>query len=356
MEGLGSPFILQEVDLMKFLNKIENDKFDTTNGHKHDGIDSPLLRSIDDEVFIKDIDFLNVTKTNDLNFYPYLVAKIRGKHIAASGGTIYVGDSFSNLVSVYSTGGNVASKVIYENGYYIFLASPYIIRTRDLVTFEKILVGEGPLNDMLYAQNKLVITGRNVAYYSLDYGTTWNAGTVNETSFTYDIDLISYVNGKFIGPVGNASDIYFTSTDGINWIATENPSGLNTYANSIAYGNGIYLIAYNTSKVYVSNDLETWTSKSVSFGGQIREVKFINGKFVAVGYSGGMYISEDNGDTWTKIGDGITTSSISFGYTDDGDVLFYCGKFNPSRGEVIRPNTTKESAYTLIMKHILGFN
>lgn len=94
----------------------------------------------------------------------------------------------------------------------------------------------------------------------------------------------------------------------------------------------------------------------VIFGGQIREVKFINGKFVAVGYSGGMYISEDNGDTWTKIGDGITTSSISFGYTDDGDVLFYCGKFNPSRGEVIRPNTTKESAYTLIMQHILGFN
>lgn len=68
---------------------------------------------------------------------------------------------------------------------------------------------------------------------------------------------------------------------------------------SMAYGNGVYILAPSDHQVYTSTDLATFTLRETGATGDIFKVLFHNGYFFAATSKGEMLKSAD-GITWTK--------------------------------------------------------
>jgi len=122
-----------------------------------------------------------------------------------------------------------------------------------------------------------------------------------------------YAGGKFVLLGTNSSTADKTippilySIDGLNWeISDANQSG--TLWESIAYGNGVYVIVasalYTGSYILYSTDLVKWEKPSKYSVRDWKSVTYGNGKFVAVANKNGNYYTDssmysiDNGKTW----------------------------------------------------------
>jgi hypothetical protein len=136
-----------------------------------------------------------------------------------------------------------------------------------------------------------------------------NGGPLDYWAWRYPIPpghhlaAITAGDGKFVA-VGSEGTI-ITSTDGKDWI--EHPTGMDIDFKSIAYGKGIYVAvgwdtidSYDHGAILISrnaidwkpaiNPEEIWGLQGVAYG---------NGKFVAVGLSGGILTSSD-GTNWVQ--------------------------------------------------------
>jgi len=148
-------------------------------------------------------------------------------------------------------------------------------------------------NDVWVASNGWTSTD-----YSVNGGTTWRPAYImdqyNYPSYAFggDIDDIAFGNGKFV-MVGSrqstSSGVIVCSEDGVNWTVSE--SGFGSYVSCTAFGNGKWTAGvhyeYGGDKVIYSPDGINWTVPSNTiFGnsGEIHDIAFGNGKFVAVGY------------------------------------------------------------------------
>lgn len=75
--------------------------------------------------------------------------------------------------------------------------------------------------------------------------------------------------------------------------------GISERIGSMAYGNGVYILAPNYHQVYTSTDLVTFTLRETGATGSIFKVLFHNGYFFAATSKGEILKSAD-GITWTK--------------------------------------------------------
>jgi hypothetical protein len=141
--------------------------------------------------------------------------------------------------------------------------------------------------------------------YSSD-GTTWAAGTITSFSGTTGIDAIVWGGDKFVA-VGDNSFIAY-STDGINWTAVNNVSGVFERYSSIyglAYGNGKFVAGDYYGTVAASTDGKTWakvadailgleSSNTNPYNGyDINCIAFGNNTFVAGGENGKIAYAKD---------------------------------------------------------------
>ncbi|MDR2718446.1 MAG: hypothetical protein LBB89_10365 [Treponema sp.] len=118
-------------------------------------------------------------------------------------------------------------------------------------------------------------------------GTAWTKIALNNV---YDLQDVTYGNGKFVA-IGGSYTVY--STDGINW--NNNTKILNDYY-GVTYGNGRFVAVGGNYSAYSTNGIN-WTTVNQINGWAARSVTYGNDKFVTVGGNGRMAYST-NGTTW----------------------------------------------------------
>ncbi len=186
-------------------------------------------------------------------------------------------------------------------------------------------------------------------------GSTFNT-LVDE--YLYRITSVAFNNGQFL--VSGAYGVSYKSTDGINW----NPTNLFTYnvlLRNKAESNYFLLYSENGA-LFKSNDLEDWQIilPSTEYGisdilkindfyiivgsegickGESLDSNFIlkdsttfmnsiaygNGKIVVVGNNGIIKLSIDNGENWTSIISGVSTSLNKVIYSEEKELFCILG-------------------------------
>ncbi len=120
-----------------------------------------------------------------------------------------------------------------------------------------------------------------------------------------DLSGVAYGNGRFVA-VGNYSTILI-SNDGLEWSAISQPTNLFT---GIAFGGGVF-IAAGSQGISSSSEGLDWTRCS-SF--EVNEVRYVNGRFIAVGPGGVILVSTD-GVAWAEVFSDFWSdlTSVTFG-------------------------------------------
>jgi hypothetical protein len=154
---------------------------------------------------------------------------------------------------------------------------------------------------------------------SLD-GISWTSRSLTVPSGGYSLNGVNFVNDAFwIAESGYAGTIK-TSKYGISWdnITTGYTDPNTANFNDIAYGNNKYVAAGGPQhNIFTSSDGTSWDNKSLSGNGQLVDLIFGNGVFVAVGTGGHIQTSSD-GISWTK----TSASSNNFKGVTYGNSIF----------------------------------
>jgi len=175
-----------------------------------------------------------------------------------------------------------------------------------------------------YGNGKFVVGGRihgvegaGEMVYSTD-GITWTTAT-DAAALKQQNGNITFCGGRFFaaGWPGTMA----TSTDGENW--TTVVSNLRSSILGTAYGNGKWVIATDSGRIFYSTDGVTWTeTRNRPSGWQYRTITYGNGKFI-VGSTGGRVAQSTDGVTWTAVTDRIFTRPENVPL----DIIYTGGKF-----------------------------
>ena len=133
--------------------------------------------------------------------------------------------------------------------------------------------------------------GTSNTIYSLD-GINWSMSVRPGTQAQF-----IYADGKFINAENN---IVTYTTDGVSWGVSNLPYSISGWG-FMQYGNGVFVVSdldYQSSRVAVSSDLESWNISTTSLTSQLQEFKFLNDKFYRFGSYDWSGYSTD-GLTWT---------------------------------------------------------
>ncbi|MBT0666427.1 hypothetical protein KI809_19130 [Geobacter pelophilus] len=132
----------------------------------------------------------------------------------------------------------------------------------------------------------------NVYATSTD-GINWTPGTLPVSSVWV---AITYANGRFVALAASSTVCALSSTDGTTWSQGDLANGTWT---SVAYGNNVFVaITYNGSALATSPDGVTWTARTPTNSAG-RSVTFGNGLFVAIVYNSNVFATSPDGITWT---------------------------------------------------------
>lgn len=132
---------------------------------------------------------------------------------------------------------------------------------------------------------------------------TWSNGTLSPSKNMY---AMSYLRGRFIA-LGKSYS--FLSFDGINWEGTSLPD-VNHYPAAVAEGGGHYVAVgytydFNVSSwvgaAYRSDDGRRWTAAMLPRTGNLNGVACGDGVWIAVGETGSVLRSVDDGTNWTVV-------------------------------------------------------
>ena len=110
---------------------------------------------------------------------------------------------------------------------------------------------------------------------------------------------VAYGNGIFV--VGGESGYVTTSTDeGTTWLTPKQLVTIGSWSNVI-YANGSFMMLnFHNGKLATSTDGITWTTRDTYSLEYWRGLAYGNGIYVAVGPKGGTIMTSTDGETWTK--------------------------------------------------------
>ena len=184
--------------------------------------------------------------------------------------------------------------------------------------------GNTHINSVAYGNSLWVAVGNTGQIRTSTDAITW---TTQESNFgTRILRSVAYGNGTWVaggGPVPSLSPIII-STDGVTWETNDYgdpdwnfPVG-SAAVNSVAYGNGIWVIGGSSGKLATSLSGTGWSNETSNFGNtRIQSVAYGNGLWVAVGWYGQIRTSTDT-ITWTT-----QTSNFASDYTGDINSVAY---------------------------------
>lgn len=182
------------------------------------------------------------------------------------------------------------------------------------------------------------IKGIDTASYYIK-GTQWKKTEIAcETSTTLsNRPLIDYGDGLWCCALTNG---LYKSTDGKNYTKC-----FDYNSSLICYGNGVWIVLCKSSDApdgkgfYRSTDLINWTLV-LSTTKTWRDIKYANGIFAIAG-EGGVYVSSDDGLTWTQ--KNTSSSCYSIAYKDGIWVLAKASSSTLSKSLLLYSNDNFET-------------
>lgn len=189
--------------------------------------------------------------------------------------------------------------------------------TDDLIkiTKENMIVGTNAWFDIAFGNGKYVAVGDNGYISTSTNGTSW---TTPKQVGTTRWSKIAYGNGKFFAIT--LTSYFTTSTNGTTW-TTPRKLDVSGGTNDIAYGGGKLILACYSGNLWTStDDGQTWSNTHHYGSDTWKIVTYANGKFVAVS-TNGYAISSVDGETWEN-----RISAIN-SYYPPVDIAYGNGKF-----------------------------
>ena len=177
----------------------------------------------------------------------------------------------------------------------------------------------GCLDNMMY-----VMDYRWDMYYSDDFGITWHDSGKNY------IRLLEYNDGKYMTQHG--SEVVAVSDNGIDWDDLPKETHVDPYfiADDLAWVDPYYFFAVDTLLLRLHKDSTVWEHVHMPFTLLTRApAPFIN-TYSMVGhdhalmiawYGQGVLLTEDYGETWSRINDGLTNMRSSALSIINGDLV-----------------------------------
>ncbi|HEV7331944.1 MAG TPA: T9SS type A sorting domain-containing protein [Flavisolibacter sp.] len=204
--------------------------------------------------------------------------------------------------------GQVQGKqVVYGNGRYILLGASNALFTAANGTSWSRISASGlssqSLNNIAFGAGVFVVVGNNGVIQTSTDGITWTSRSSGTTS---QLRRVSFVNNTFFATGANRT--LLRSADGNTWTPVSINTGSATdQLSTMAYGNGVYLIAATTSgssgsRIYRSTTAadNSWTfHNDAPVWGTMNRIQFLNDKFFCFQSGHEMFHSAD-GLTWTK--------------------------------------------------------
>jgi hypothetical protein len=141
--------------------------------------------------------------------------------------------------------------------------------------------------------NVLIGTAANNIWVSSNNGFT---GTFVATGQAGGTTSLTYGNSRWVLTSGGSGDVMVSTTGGVTWTKTV-ASGFGVTSVMI-YANNLFVAAIG-STIKTSPDATTWTTQTTTGSGGILDIKFFDGKFVAVGSSGSIRTSATGTGTWS---------------------------------------------------------
>ncbi len=205
--------------------------------------------------------------------------------------------SFNNILFLYSSNGFVKSEDAGVTWVDIFANLPEGFQSRTIQAGDSKIYLSGSLNS------------KAVLLYSSDFGNSWNS---NEMPTQYVADFKAIGNSVYM----RYDKLYKTTDDGATWLelgtaGIDNPSRINSFTES----NGtvlVYIWDINNPQVLYSDDGNSWMSVS---GLEMENKNIINSFYakdnlVFAATKKGVFLSTDNGKTWSSKSEGIGTRDV----------------------------------------------
>ena len=210
----------------------------------------------------------------------------------------------SNTWQVRTSGTtNTISGIVYGDGIYALVDSQGAVTSTDTVVWFKRTTGVGAPQDIVYGDNKFIIsgTGGNIAVSS--DAIIWQQRTTPGTNTLYRVRY-NEIDSKYF--VTGSSKTIIDSTDTIVWTARTNGINFSSTTTDVNYVNGLYVITVS-SRIAVSTDFISWTlrtapntSSNSTYENLGRGVVYFNNEYVLGGsYSvGAQYLVSTDTIVW----------------------------------------------------------
>ncbi|QSS96623.1 YCF48-related protein [Psychroflexus sp. ALD_RP9] len=180
-----------------------------------------------------------------------------------------------------------------------------------------------PIRDVFFINENIGFAcGEERTFISTtDGGNTWNEIVLPIESY-WNLNKILFINSIQGIIVGSGGHVFNTNDGGVTW--TEAVSGTTKHINDVKYNNGKYVAVCDYGIVLQSTDMGiNWSNYEINYWKDLLSVAFSNDK-IYIGSEGEVFQSIDNGNTWTTHLDGVTMSDlegVSFANENDGLIV-----------------------------------
>jgi len=223
----------------------------------------------------------------------YLVLTTTNKVLASTDGLTWT--------EVYTLPGEVnsiAGSTAPEGGAVVVGPQGRIYSTNDGVTWTQRT--SGVTQDFVtvrYLNNQYIAVGLLGTLVTSPDGITWTVRTSGTQSHLWDVD---YGLGRYVvtGQGGNNGRNILTSTDGVTWTSSITGPYQGTHLLGVATNNTITVAVGNGGAITTSTDLSAWTGRNAGTTGNLSDVVFGGGRFVAISSTNGAVTSSTDGLTW----------------------------------------------------------
>ena len=176
-------------------------------------------------------------------------------------------------------------------------------------------VGEmaGNINpyNMVYENNRFVMTRAIGSIYWSDDGVTWNVG--NYASVNQILTDVTYVSGSTWLAVGDSGTILRSTNNAVSWSSISSPTTGGYISGVVSNGSRVVISALSSRGLWYSDNAGTsWTQVSGTSGWSFDGIGYGNSRFMAVRRDAGFSYS-DNGSSFTNVANSQVSTGSNFG-------------------------------------------